>query len=355
MASHVALGRLAPIRLSELEAYARATAEFCKVHSTPDHVVTTWIEPGQIELRWQGPGATDGPGEAQIRLEAGLAAGLQNLRDTLAHMLDSAAAGLSAGIHWQAEQDLAGQLPPNFRLARVTAAERISRRFIRLQLDAEDLTYLNQNGLHLRLLQPRDAKAPAWPHLAANGRTVWPAAQELHKPVYTIRRIDVAAGRLEVDVFIHGNGPTCAWAQGVACGAPIGLTGPGGGWLPEGRHLCLGGDETALPVIARILETAPADAHGEAVIEVEDRAEVQPIAAPAGVTVNWLLRAAGDPPLATAFAAAAERILARDPTAEVQFAGERGDATALRSGLRDRFGKLPATVTCATYWTRTPG
>lgn len=342
----VALGRLSCVRWDAIEDFARTLSEFCKVHVTPDHVLTADLGAGGIELRWAG-------NEAAVRLEAALEPGLQNLRDTLAHMLDTVREGLSANLRWEAGGDLAGRLPPNFRLGRVRSARRIAPRFIRLRIEAEDLAYLNQTGLHLRLLQPRDPENPVWPRLLANGRTGWPGGAHLHMPVYTIRAIDPGAGWLDVDVFLHGNGPTCAWAQEVRPGAPVGLTGPGGGWLPQGRHLCLGGDETALPVIARILEQAAPDSRGLALIEIEDAQDIQPIAAPAGVELVWLVRNRGDPGLRDTLTRSAARAYAADPQAEILFGGEKADALAIRAALREAFGRLPATVSTSAYWSRT--
>ena len=50
------------------------------------------------------------------------------------------------------------------------------------------------------------------------------------------------------------------------------------------------GDETALPAIAGILRDLPGDAVGAALCEVPLSADVQELAAPAGVEVVWLPR-----------------------------------------------------------------
>ena len=144
-------------------------------------------------------------------------------------------------------------LPPNFRLGRVSRTHGITPRFIRLRIEAEDLADLNQTGLHLRRLQPKDPENLLWPRLLPNGRTGLPGAAHLRMLVYTIRSIDPGAGWLEVDVFLHGKGPTCAWGQSVRPGAAVGLSGPGGGWLPAGRRLCLGADFCPVPPTLRPL------------------------------------------------------------------------------------------------------
>ncbi|NGM47198.1 siderophore-interacting protein [Rhodobacter sp. SGA-6-6] len=336
----VALGRLAPVDWPALEAFARLLSDFCKVHVTPDRVVTTRMEAGAIELRFNG-------GAADLRLEARSEEALQNLRDTLGHLLDSAVEGLAAGLSWQAAGGLEGRLPPNFRLARVGEVTRLSPRFLRLRLLAEDLGFMARTGLHLRLLQPADPANPDWPRLSAAGRTVWPAPGRLHMPVYTIRAIDAAAGRLDVDVYLHGRGPTCAWAAAARPGDPVGISGPGGGWLPASRRLCLGGDETALPVIARILETAAEDTTGAALIEVGDAAEIQPIRHPPGVRLDWHLRGKA-PALRAAFTEAAQAVIAAGPGAEVLFGGEKIEAQAIRPVLKAGPG---AGVAICAYWT----
>lgn len=342
------LGQLAPVSWAALEHFARALSAFCSVHVTPDHVITCNVGRGTIRIEWQAT-------RARLRLDAGSAAGLQNLRDTLGHLLEEAEGGLADRLEWQAEGDLEGRLPHNFRIAEVLSVTRISPSFMRLRLVAEDLDYLARNGLHIRLLQPRDPSAPVWPRLNRNGRTVWPGATDLHMPVYTIRAIDAAQGWLDVDVYLHGHGRTCAWVQSVKAGAVIGLTGPGGGWLPETEKLCLGGDETALPVIARILECAGPATRGHAILSVCDPAIITPLAGPSGVQVQWLVRRKNDAPhaeLERHFTRIATHSLSSQSAITIQFAGEKTTAQAIRRRLQNVAGKLPPTVTCATYWSR---
>ncbi|MCJ1899965.1 siderophore-interacting protein [Paracoccus versutus] len=114
-----------------------------------------------------------------------------------------------------------------------------------------------------------------------------------------------------------------------------------------------GGDETALPVIARILEQAAPDSRGLALIEIEDAQDIQPIAAPAGVELVWLVRNRRDPGLRDTLTRSAARAYAADPQAEILFGGEKADALAIRAALREAFGRLPATVSTSAYWSRT--
>lgn len=68
------------------------------------------------------------------------------------------------------------------------------------------------------------------------------------------------------------------------------LRGPGGRTVSAADFYLFAGDQTALPAISAILEKLPADARGEAFIEIPDAGEEQRLARPAGVRVHWLHR-----------------------------------------------------------------
>jgi len=333
-------GRLAPVDWPALEAFARLLREFASVRVTPGKVISASMEAGTIRLAWAGDAA-------EVRLAARDPSAAQNLRDTLGHLLDSTATGLAAGLSWPDAGE--GSLPPNFRLARVAGVSTLSPNFLRLRLEAEDIFFMARTGLHLRLLQPCDPGNPVWPRLSVTGRTVWPGPGLLHMPAYTIRAIDPVAGWLDLDIYLHGNGPTCACARAARPGDRIGISGPGGGWLPQAGRLALGGDETALPVIARILAEAASDTLGHAVIALQNPADRQEIDAPAGVTVEWL--GPGEHGrLAARFEVAAAEALSAPVPAQVLFGGERRDAEGLRRRLRARFPSAGRQLSVAGYW-----
>jgi NADPH-dependent ferric siderophore reductase len=75
---------------------------------------------------------------------------------------------------------------------------------------------------------------------------------------YTIRRIDAAAGWVDIDfVLYEAPGPAGDFALSARIGDICGMSGPCGlGIKPAGRYL-LAGDETALPAIAGIAERLP--------------------------------------------------------------------------------------------------
>lgn len=109
----------------------------------------------------------------------------------------------------------------------------------------------------------------------------------------TVRRVDMAAREIAVDIVVHGDhGVAGQWASVAQPGQPIYLMGPGGAYTPDPTadwHL-LAGDESALPAIAVALEALPADAIGEAFIEVAGPDDEIPLTAPESVEVRWVYR-----------------------------------------------------------------
>ncbi len=109
----------------------------------------------------------------------------------------------------------------------------------------------------------------------------------------TVRRVDVAAGEIAVDIVVHGErGIAGPWALSAQPGQPIYLMGPGGAYTPDRAadwHL-LAGDESALPAMAAALEALPDNAIGKAFIEVAGPDDEIGLTAPKAVQVNWVYR-----------------------------------------------------------------
>lgn len=285
--------------------------------------------------------------EVRVELDAGSQSELFMLRESVHARLDSLSPGLSDQLRWSGAP-VTGPHPPNFRKATVVGKRRIAPRFMRLRLAAPDLTAFARSGLHFRLLIPPNSRDPVWPTLDERGRTRWPEGEErLHCPAYTIRSIDAAAGLLDVDVFLHGQGPTCAWAQKVEPDAPVGIAGPGGGWYPKARHLVLAGDETALPAIARILENAPDETLGLVLVYVRAHTEVMELRHPPGIALRWLIRGEKDADLNSALEALP---LPPGPDRFVWFAAESGQARRAKRYLREHAGLSRSETQIAAYW-----
>lgn len=131
---------------------------------------------------------------------------------------------------------------------------------------------------------------------------------------------------LDFKVFIYAGGRTTRWCGEPTAGPRIAVSGPGGGAVITRPWMGLIGDETALPMIARMLEAAPRDTMGEAVAFIPDAADAQPMRVPPGVRLRWALRGSGATPLA------ALRALSIPADERFVFlAGERGEAKAARN------------------------
>jgi len=110
---------------------------------------------------------------------------------------------------------------------------------------------------------------------------------------YTIRAVRPETGELDLDVALHGPGAGAAWGATAAPGDAISFQGPRGKLevRPAPTQLLVG-DESALPAIAVIAESLPADERAVAVIEVEDASEEQPVR---GQVVRWVHREGSAP------------------------------------------------------------
>jgi NADPH-dependent ferric siderophore reductase len=210
-------------------------------------------------------------------------------------------------------------------------------------------------GPTVNLLVPRigDA-APDWPRVAKDGRIVWPQGSHgVALRSYTARRQDPAAGEVEIDFVLHGDGPAAAWATAAVPGAPLGVAGGASlGERPAG-YLLLAGDETALPAISRILGEAAPTTVGTALLEVAGPAEEQPLDAPAGMTVRWLHRgdvSPGESALLADAVAAIDRPAGDDLFAWV--GAESATVRTIRADLRGRWGLGRSQHHAIGYWRR---
>jgi NADPH-dependent ferric siderophore reductase len=175
---------------------------------------------------------------------------------------------------------------------------------------------------------------------------------------YTIRHFDAGAGRMDLDVVLHGvgardhdAGPGATWAVTAQVGDAIDIFGPRGKvqLSAAGWQLFIG-DESALPAIAEMVAALPADATAVAVLEVVDADDEQLITASAAVDVRWVHRGdapAGKPELLSAAVDDVVRHAATDRHAYVF-----GESRVVRH-LRDQLGRAgfaPSEISAKGYW-----
>ncbi|KFG94235.1 hypothetical protein GQ56_0127385 [Burkholderia paludis] len=111
---------------------------------------------------------------------------------------------------------------------------------------------------------------------------------------YTIRRVDAAAGTLDIDFVLHGDagdgGTVSAWARAARRGDQVDIAGPrNGGFalLPDSRWVWLAADASALPAALSILESLPAETYAAGLFVVHDASDHQVVRSDADLTILW--------------------------------------------------------------------
>lgn len=177
----------------------------------------------------------------------------------------------------------------HMRVLEVLRVQRVTPLMHRVTLGGDEIRGIPE-GPNLKLvIPPRGTTNPVWPIHGPDRKLAMPAGHPAPTTrTYSLRRLDRAAGELDVDFVMHGDGIASNWASEAQPGDKIGIGGPGGPEVRPADWYLLAGDHTALPAISRILEQLPRDARGEAVVEVPDRLEQQNIDRPAGMNLTWV-------------------------------------------------------------------
>jgi len=281
--------------------------------------------------------------------------GLARVKDLLATAVQVYAKAESPQIRWAG--DLAGEARlPQFREMTVTDVVQLTPLMKRIRLAGEDLgRFAKFGGMHIRVLFPTPrVPKPDWPTMGENGLVVWPPEGRKPTPrAYTVRRLNVAEGWMDVDFLVHdGESVGAHWAMQAAVGQQIGIMGPVGRPVPlDAQWYVMGCDETGLPALSRMLETLSPETQGVAYIEVADEAEWQEIANNTQVEVQWVYRngvhAGHDTRLA-------DMVLAVEWPQERKcfgwFAAEGHAASRVRNTWRKERGLGRDETLTATYW-----
>ncbi|MEV5755785.1 siderophore-interacting protein [Streptomyces tendae] len=184
----------------------------------------------------------------------------------------------------------------------------VTPRMRRVVLGGEQLGAFTRDGMdhpafaapgfddHVKLILTSDGDVrAALPAQLPHGIEWTPAENRLTRD-YTPRRVDPAAGEVDLDFVTHGDGPAAAWARAARVGDELWFVGPKSSLrLPERPDwILLAGDETALPAIGRFLDERPVDAPAHVLVTVADDAARQKLALREGDTVRWVLAEPGD-------------------------------------------------------------
>ena len=190
--------------------------------------------------------------------------------------------------------------------------------------------------------------------LAALRETLAPADLPVTR-TYTVRRVDQAAGTIDIDFVVHGDeGIAGPWAAAAQPGDRVVLAGPGGAYRPDPTadwHL-FAGDESAIPAIAAALEALPADATGLAFLEIGGRDDLVDLDHPAGVQLIWVGRAARDESTAALLATAISGHPWPDGRVQAFVHGESALLKSVRPYVLDDRGVSRHDVSVSAYWRR---
>lgn len=300
-------------------------------------------------------------GALSISLESGDETGLSFLRLMMAEHVLTFAGDPTPAISWSGDGK-AGAPLPYFREMRVVSVASVTPLMRRIVLAGPDLARFTTGGLHVRLLfPPAGIAVPQWPVNGEDGRPRWPDADARPAArVYTIRHIDTDRGEIAIDMVLHDDpggdhAPGAGFAQDARPGDIVGMTGPGGGSIGEASRYILLGDETALPAIARLLESMPEGAEVAAFVEVADAREEQPLTSPASLSINWLHRNGAPAGVGDRLASAVRehRWLAEDGDAPFVWAGcEHAQARAIRRFVQKEAGLARDKCHVVAYWRR---
>ncbi|MFF4357990.1 siderophore-interacting protein [Streptomyces sp. NPDC001604] len=175
-------------------------------------------------------------------------------------------------------------------------------------------------------------------------REQWPVTR-----TYTVRAWDPVHRELTLDFVIHGDeGLAGPWAARVQPGETVHFMGPGGAYAPDlsaDWHLLVG-DESALPAIARSLESLPEGVTAHAFVEVSGPEEEQKI--DSDVEVVWLHR--GDRPIGEALVEAVRSLRFPEGRMHAFVHGEAHFVKELRQLLRCDLAVPREDLSISGYW-----
>ena len=225
----------------------------------------------------------------------------------------------------------------------------LTPRMRRITLGGQELAGFISLGTddHVKLLFPQNAEQ------AAALETMVLGAGKDNGPMpemrdYTPRRYDLEKLELDIDFVLHGDGPASTWAEQAQPGQFLHIGGPRGSMIvPDifDSYLLIG-DETALPAIARRLESLAANRKALVVIEVENGAEQQVLESAAQVNVIWVLREGSKDNLLTTV----KQLQVPKGNLYAWVATETKVSRQIRRVLLDEHGLNEQFVKAAGYW-----
>lgn len=246
--------------------------------------------------------------------------------------------------------------PLKRRVLTVTRTEQLTPTMRRVFLGGEDLEAdfpfaPMATGDHVKLFFPDPQTGELTvPEIGPKGFAREPGGPELIFRDYTVLSIDREIPELAVDFVLHDHGVAGRWAGQAEPGAQLGVLGPRGSvhYPADYAWYLIGGDETALPAIARWIAELPATARVTAVISIASEEERQSLAGEADHDIRWVVRDLVAP---DAWQQAIRAVaLPADDDYYVWLAGEAGTLAPVRRYFRDEVGLPRDRYSIDGYW-----
>lgn len=254
--------------------------------------------------------------------------------------------------------------PLVLRRVHVVAVRDVTPRMRRVTLGGPELGAFTRDGLdlpafaspafddHVKLVFAADGDVHAALPVQLEDGIDWPPSTTRQGRDYTPRRFDAAAGELDLDLVLHGDGPAAGWARDAVPGAELWFAGPKSSTVvpDDADWVLLVGDETALPAIGRFLEERPLDVPVRAVVTVADPTGRQDLATRPGDDVTWVV---ADPADEGALLAAVRAVEPLPGTAYVWAAAESRVLLPVRRYVAGDLGVPKSHANLTGYWHRT--
>ena len=224
---------------------------------------------------------------------------------------------------------------------------------VRVRLGGSDLDGLEitEPAASVRMLLPAGGASGALVMPEWNGNEfLLPDGTRPTIRTFTPRRLDPLAPALDLDIVLHQGGAASSWAEAATPGAEAAISGPGRGFEidPGTSEYLLGGDESAIPAIAQLLEALAPSVTVDVHVEVARPDARLALPDHPGATVTWHDLAAGDRH-GSALVAAVERA-SIGPDAHVWVAGEAAAVQRIRKHLFDEREVPRRRATVRGYW-----
>lgn len=174
-----------------------------------------------------------------------------------------------------------------FAEACVVCTKQITPHMIRVTFRSEITKLFPENiaGAHLKLVMPHPDEVGLPDTSAKDFKT--------RMRTYTLREVRPSEGTFDVDFVVHGDvGIAGPWAARAKPGDLIAISQPGAPKLVTSNAdwFLIAADMSAIPAAAAGLATLEDSAIGDAFFEILSEEDRQPVRAPSGINVHWIVK-----------------------------------------------------------------